>query len=192
MYIQNSMSDNSTVLKKYRNSLSWKNRLGRLLWNITSFLLFRPFVSSLFTAWRIFLLRCFGAKIAKGVQVYSSARIWAPWNLVMEEYACIASRVDCYNVDKVVIGRHATISQGAYLCTASHDITLSTHPLITAPIKIEDYAWVATDAFVSMGVTIGQGAVVGARACVYKDVESWYVVGGNPAKFIKKREVKSE
>lgn len=41
-----------------------------------------------------------------------------------------------------------------------------------------------------MGVTIGQGAVVGATASVYKDVESWTVVGGNPAKFIKKREIK--
>ena len=41
-----------------------------------------------------------------------------------------------------------------------------------------------------MGVTISQGAVVGATASVYKDVEPWTVVGGNPAKFIKNREIK--
>ena len=82
------------------------------------------------------------------------------------------------------------MSQGAYLCTASHDISDSLNPLVTAPIIIEDQAWVAADAFVSMGVTVGQGAVIGARACVFKDVEPWTVVGGNPAKFIKRREIK--
>jgi len=54
---------------------------------------------------------------------------------------------------------------------------------------MEDKSWVAADAFVGMGVTIGEGAVVGARACVFKDVEAWSVVGGNPAKFIKRREI---
>ena len=41
-----------------------------------------------------------------------------------------------------------------------------------------------------MGVTIGEGAVVGARAAVFKDVEPWTVVGGNPAKVIKNRIIK--
>ncbi len=63
----------------------------------------------------------------------------------------------------------------------------SHNPLITAPIIIEDQAWVAADVFIGPGVTIGQGAVVGARACVYKNIEPWTVVGGNPAIFIKKR-----
>ena len=58
------------------------------------------------------------------------------------------------------------------------------------PIVIEAQAWVAADAFVGMGVTIGEGAVVGARAAVFKDVEPWTVVGGNPAKFIKNRVIK--
>ena len=55
---------------------------------------------------------------------------------------------------------------------------------------IEDQAWVAAGAFVGMGVKVGQGAVVGARAAVFKDVEAWTVVGGNPAKEIKKRILK--
>jgi putative colanic acid biosynthesis acetyltransferase WcaF len=61
------------------------------------------------------------------------------------------------------------------------------HELITAPIFIGPDSWVAVDAYVHMGVTIGQGAVVGAKACVYKDVPPWTIVGGNPAKFIKTR-----
>ena len=76
------------------------------------------------------------------------------------------------------------------MCTASHDITDPHNPLITAPIHVESFAWVAADAFIGMGVTVGEGAVVGARAAVFKDVEPWTVVGGNPAKFIKRRVVK--
>jgi putative colanic acid biosynthesis acetyltransferase WcaF len=63
-------------------------------------------------------------------------------------------------------------------------------PLITAPITVENYAWVAADAFIGMGVTIGEGAVVGARAAVFKNIDPWSVIGGNPAKFIKKRNFK--
>jgi putative colanic acid biosynthesis acetyltransferase WcaF len=140
--------------------------------------------------WRINLLRVFGAKIDPTAGVHSSARIYFPANLEMGPNSCIASNVDCYNVDKVRIGANSVVSQGAYLCTASHDITNPLNPLITAPIIIADQAWVAADAFVGMGVTIGQGAVIGARAAVFKDVEPWTVVGGNPAKFIKKRILK--
>lgn len=61
------------------------------------------------------------------------------------------------------------------------------HHQIDAPIVIEEQAWVCAEAFVIQGVTVGQGAVCAARAVVIKDVEPWTVVGGNPAKFIKKR-----
>ena len=175
------------TLQKYKNRLSWRNRIGRLAWNIVCLFLFRPFSSNIFSLWRNFLLRCFGAKKGKGVHVYSSVRIWAPWNLVMGDYACLAPQVDCYNTAMIAIGDHATISQKSYLCASSHDISDPNHVLIVAPIIIGSQAWVAADAFVGMGVTIGEGAVVGARAVVTKDVEPWTVVAGNPAQFIKKR-----
>ena len=104
----------------------------------------------------------------------------------MEANSCLASDVTCYNVAPIKIGANTTVSQGAYLCTASHDITNPLNPLITAPIVIEDQAWIAAEAFIGMGVTIGQGAVIGARTAVFKDVEPWTVVGGNPAKIYKK------
>jgi putative colanic acid biosynthesis acetyltransferase WcaF len=177
-------------LSQYKNKLSRKNQFLRLLWTIVWTVFARPFPRSVLCGWKRFLLRCFGAKIRRTAHIYSSAKIYAPWNLEMGEYSCIASEVDCYNVDKVIIGAHSTVSQKSYLCTSSHDIENKTNPLITAPIIIEDQAWIAADAFIGMGVTIGQGAVVGARAAVFKDVEPWTVVGGNPAKFIKKREIK--
>lgn len=177
-------------LSKYQDSISLSNKLLRMLWNIIYWILFRPFVSPLFYKWRILILRGFGAKIDWSAHVYAGAKIWAPWNLVMGKNSCLSSEVDCYNVDLVSIGDNAIISQKSYLCTASHDITNSLHPLITAPIIIKDQAWITAECYVGMGVTIGQGAVVGARAVVTKDIEPWTVVAGNPARFIKKRIIK--
>lgn len=177
-------------LSRYHNALSRKNQVVRMLWTIVWGVFARPLPRSVGSGWKRFLLRLFGARIDATAIVYSSAKVYYPANLTMGAYACLASDVDCYNVAPVTIGANSTVSQGAYLCTASHDITDPLNPLVTKPIVIEDQAWVAAGAFVGMGVTIGQGAVVGARAAVFKDVEPWTVVGGNPAKFIKRREIK--
>lgn len=184
------MSEMKVDLSKYENRLGRKHQAVRLVWSLVWRLSTWFLPRSMGKGWKRLLLQLFGATIHPTACVYSSARIYYPANLVMEEYSCLASDVDCYNVDKVVIGANSTISQGAYLCTASHDITNPYNPLITAPIVVGDQAWVAADAFVGMGVTIGEGAVVGARAAVFKDVEPWTVVGGNPAKVIKKRIIK--
>ena len=177
-------------LSQYENKLSRKNQFLRLLWGVVWTMFAQPLPRSVLSGWKRFLLRCFGAKIHKTAVVYSNATVYMPWNLEMDEYACLASDVDCYNVDKVKIGKHSTISQKSFLCTASHDIGKSNMPLIIAPITIKDYVWVAADAFIGMGVTVGEGAVVGTKTVVLKDVEEWTVVGGNPAKFIKKRTIK--
>ncbi|AFD08012.1 acetyltransferase (isoleucine patch superfamily) [Solitalea canadensis DSM 3403] len=178
-------------LSKYKNHFSLKNKVARCIWNISYLLLFKPFFLNFFNKWRILLLKIFGAKIMWSTNVYSSAKIWAPWNLEMGEYACLGPYVDCYNQGKIKIGANTTISQKAYLCASSHDISDPSNPLILKPITIEDQAWIAADSFIGPGVFIRQGAVVGARSAVFKNVDAWTVVGGNPAVFIKKRELKS-
>jgi len=170
----------------YRNRHSLKNKLGRLLWGLVWGLFFRP-TPRFFHGWRVFLLKIFGAKIGQGVHVYPSCRIWAPWNLVMGDHSCLSFDVDCYSVDKVVLGERVTVSQYSYLCTASHDISDPHMELTTAPILIGDRGWVAAGAFVGPGITLGEGAVVGAYAVVTKDVPPWTVVAGNPARPIKQR-----
>ena len=171
----------------YVNHLGRRHQLIRMLWSITWTLGARWLPRSIGSGWKRFLLRIFGAKISPTAKIYSSAKVYYPANLMMDDYACLASDVDCYNVAPVYVGKFATVSQGAYLCTASHDITSKNHELITAPISIDEQSWVGAEAFIGMGITIGEGAVVGARAAVFKDVEPWIVVGGNPAKFIKNR-----
>lgn len=176
-------------LSTYKNKFSILQQLKRFIWNVVWFLFAKPLPRSVGNSWKIFLLRSFGAKISDSAVVYSSVRIYAPWNLEMRDYSCLAPEVDCYNVDKIIIGENATVSQKSYLCTASHDITRSNNPLITAPIIIKDQVWISAAAFIGMGVTIQTGAIVGATASVYKDIEAWSIVGGNPAKFIKKRKI---
>lgn len=171
--------------------LTFANRVARALWGVVWLLLYRPSPRPMH-AWRRGLLRLFGAKIGPHAHPYPSAHIWAPWNLTMGEGSCLADRVNCYCVDKVVLGDWATVSQYSYLCTASHDYEDPAMPLLTAPIVIGTRAWVTADVYVGPGVKIGEGAVVGARASVFKDVAPWTVVAGNPAREIKKRRLRKD
>jgi putative colanic acid biosynthesis acetyltransferase WcaF len=108
----------------------------------------------------------------------------------MGDASCLADGVNCYSVDKVVLGRNTIVSQYSFLCTASHAFRERGFPLVTAPIVIEDDAWVAADVFIGPGVTIGARAVAGARAVVTCDIEPGTIVAGNPARVIGKRDEK--
>jgi len=165
---------------------SVSNRLLRVAWQSAYFVLFRP-TPNMLHGWRSSLLRLFGARVGRGAHPYPSCKIWAPWNLVMGDHACLGPYVDCYNVARIEIGEYATVSQYTYLCGATHDYTKLTMPLVPKPIRVGARAWVAAAAFVGPGITVGEGAVVGARACVVHDVPAWTVVAGNPASVIKRR-----
>lgn len=184
------MVQSNIDVSKYENRLSCGNRIGRAIWNIAWLILFRVSPVICFP-WRRFLLRLFGAKIGKKASIYPSTKIWAPWNLEMGDYSCLSHSVDCYSVDKIVIGANATVSQYTYLCTASHDITDSHMRLVTAPITIGDGAWICASAFIGPGIKVGEGAVAGACSVVTKDIPAWTVVSGNPARETGKREIKN-
>lgn len=172
---------------RYQSALTLKSKLARLVWVCVCLLLFRPTPVWACHKWRVFLLKSFGAKIGKGCKIAPSVRVWAPWNLTMGDFSCLADHVDCYTVDAIVIGSKVTVSQRSFLCTASHDIRSLTRPLIHSPICIDHHAWVCAEAFVGPGVTIGEGSVVAGRSVVMRDVDAWKVVGGNPAKVLKER-----
>jgi len=167
-------------------NFSIKNRVGRVLWGVVAALFFRLSPKP-FHAWRAFLLKCFGARVGKAVHIYPGAKIWAPWNLVIGDASAIASGAIIYNQGKIIIGRNVVISQGAHICAGTHDYNLPDFPLITKPIFIKDYAWVATEAFIHPGITIGTGSVVGARSVVTKNTPDWMVCAGHPCKPIKER-----
>jgi putative colanic acid biosynthesis acetyltransferase WcaF len=161
----------------------------RAFWSISYRLLYRP-SPNIAHRYRVGLLNLFGAKVHRTAHPYPKCKIWAPWRLTMGAHSCLANHVDCYNVALIELGDHSIVSQYAYLCSASHDFNDRAFPLVSSPIHIERQAWVAARAYIGPGVRIGTGAVVGANACVYRNVEPWTVVGGNPARAIGRRTLK--
>jgi putative colanic acid biosynthesis acetyltransferase WcaF len=136
------------------------------------------------------LLRCFGAKIGRNVHISNTATIYFPWNLEVGDWAAIGEKAYLYNLGTIKIGDRSTISQGAHLCAGSHDYQDPSMPLLKPPIRVGSQVWICADAFLGPNVSVGEGAVVGARAVVCRDVDPWTVVAGNPATFIKKREIR--
>ncbi|MCA9239564.1 MAG: hypothetical protein KDA37_05170 [Planctomycetales bacterium] len=143
-------------------------------------------------AWRSWLLRRLGARVGRHVHVYPTAIVYYPWMLEVGDYSAIGEDALVYNLGRVTIGQRATISHRAHLCAGTHDCRDPAMPLLRPPIRIGDQAWVCADAFVGPGVKVGEGAVVGARAAVFKDVADWMIVGGNPARDLTVRKMRSD
>lgn len=167
-------------------SFTLRNRLARLAWQLVWTLLFRTTPPPLH-AWRCWLLRRFGARIAPGCHVYSDVEIWAPWNLSMARSACLGRGVICYSMAPVSVGERAVVSQGVHICTGSHDYASDNFQLFARPIRIGAEAWICAEAFLSPGVSIGEGAVIGARSMVTRDQPSWMVCAGHPCRPLKPR-----
>lgn len=180
MIIQNSDS--------YRKpSFSFTNRIRRFIWNTLYLVLFRISPRPCH-AWRATILKLFGAKLGKGVHVYPGAKIWAPWNLEVGDHVGIADGVTIYNMDLIRIGSYSVISQGAHLCGGSHDYNSSNFQLYAKPIVLGEHVWVCAEAFVSLGVSIPDGVVIGARSLVIKSIsDPWTVYAGHPAQRISQR-----
>lgn len=176
--------EDNRLARKYQLHI----QLLRVLWGIGR-MLFRFVPRPLYAPRRV-ILRCFGARVGHKVNIANTANIYFPWNLEIGNWSSIGEGARIYNLGKITIGEKSTISQGAHLCAGTHDFNDPTTPLLTPPIHIESQAWICADAFVGPGIAIGEGAVVGARAVVLKEVGAWTVVAGNPARVIKKRELK--
>ncbi len=152
-----------------------------------------------FSVWRIcwhrvnflrpLILKCFGAKVPLNSMFFGSTWIEFPWNLTCGEYSAIGPRVHIYNLGRVSIGDNTVISQDAYLCAGTHNYNDPKMPLIKEPIIIGGSVWICAGSFIGPGVTISEGAIVGARGVAMNDVPPWTIVAGNPARPIKKRKI---
>ncbi len=137
---------------------------------------------------RRWILRMFGASIGQRVNTYASTWIYFPWNFSAGADCALGEETLVYNLGRVSLGERTTVSQRVHLCAGTHDYRVPTMPLLKLPISLGSDVWVCADAFVGPDVVVGDGAVVGARAVVLRSVEEWTVVGGHPAKFLKRRE----
>jgi putative colanic acid biosynthesis acetyltransferase WcaF len=156
------------------------------LWNLVQASLFAWSPKVCF-GWRRWLLRLFGADVGPGVKIWPSARVTYPWKVSMGARCWIGDGAVIYSLGAITLGDDAVVSQRSYLCAGTHDPGESDFPLIAGPIAIGAEAWVATDAFVAPGVTIGRGVVVGARSSVFSDLPEGMICYGSPAKPIRAR-----
>ena len=161
----------------------------RVLWGVGA-VLFR-WTPRLLYGMRNALLRLFGAEVGRNVRIHPRATIYFPWNLTIGDWSTVGEDALIYNLGPIEIGEQTTVSQRAHLCAGTHDATDPAMPLRKPPVSVGDQAWVCADAFVGPGVTVGEGAVVGARAVAVGDVDPWTIVGGNPARAIKERTLES-
>ena len=168
---------------------SIKEKIKIRVWNLVNISLFKysPFF---LRKYRIALIRIFGGKIDWSCSINRKTLIDLPWNLSMCKYSSTGENVWLYCLDKISIGEKSCIGKDVYLLTGSHDINTKNFNLITAPIKIGIGVWISTGAYVLPGVEINNYSVVAAGSVVVKNVDCKTVVGGNPAKYLKKRDIK--
>lgn len=174
-----------TTVNRAARKWSRREQVLRVLWSV-ALPMFR-FSPQPFWGWRRFILRLFGATVAPGAHVHSTARIAIPWNVSLGRNSAVGDGAILYALGPITIGDRATVSQFAHLCAGTHDILDPVRPLLKPPILIGEDAWICADAFIGPGVTVGKGAIVGARAVAMRDVEDGAVVVGNPARVVRRR-----
>lgn len=176
-----------------RNVSPWTRgeRVRRLLWAVVQAALFRTSFHTWY-GYRAALLRAFGARLGRNVRVRRTVRVEIPWNLDLADDVSIGDGVILYALGPITIGARSFVSQYAHLCAGTHDYTRRDYPLLRPPIRIGADCWVAADAFVGPGVTIGDRTVVGARSCVFKDLPPDVIAVGNPARGVKPRVLRDD
>lgn len=167
-------------------SFSIQDRARRMTWNVCWNLLYRTSPRPLH-AWRIFLLRLFGAQMGADCHFYPGSRIYAPWNLTCGEGAAAADGAHLYNPAPLSLGAFCIISQEAYICGATHDYEDLQFPLIAYSMSIGSRAWICARACVAPGIDVGEGAVLGLASVATKDLVPWTVYAGAPAVRVKER-----
>jgi putative colanic acid biosynthesis acetyltransferase WcaF len=169
-----------------RPAFSFQNKLRRQFWNICWLIFYRLSPRPLH-AWRSLLLKAFGAKMGPHCHFYPGSKVWAPWNLVCADQVTAGDGAEIYNPAPIHFGSHAIVSQGAYICGATHDFDDPAFPLLACTMAIGPYAWICARASVSPGVNVGEGAVLGLGSVATRDLEPWGVYAGLPAVKVKER-----
>jgi putative colanic acid biosynthesis acetyltransferase WcaF len=167
-----------------------RSRAIEILWRMFEGVLFNSWLPG--SAWRVRILRLFGASIGRGVVIKPHVRVKFPWKLKIGDHSWIGESVWIDNLAEVSIGSNCCISQGAYLCTGSHRWDKATFDLETRPIVIEDQCWVGAMAKVAPGVRMEEGAVLAMGSLTTSNLDAWQIFNGAPAAGLKKREIETD
>jgi putative colanic acid biosynthesis acetyltransferase WcaF len=176
------LKDDPTLLAPF----SVRNRLARVLWNICYVLLYRTSPRP-FHVWRSLLLRTFGAKLGSACHFYPRSKIWSPWNLICEDRVTLGDDAELYNPAPLFMGSHAIVSQGAYICGATHLYNEASFRLVSFPMRLGAYSWICARAAVNPGVNVGEGAILALGSVATKDLDPFGIYAGIPARKVKER-----
>lgn len=163
-----------------------RNRMYRFAWNAVYVLLYRLSPRP-FHAWRAMLLRLFGARLGPGCHFYPKGKIWAPWNLICEDCVCLGDDAELYNPSPLYMDSHCIVSQGAYICGATHEYNDPAFTLVHFPMRLGAYSWICARAIVNPGVNVGRGAILALGSIATRDLEPFGVYAGVPARKVKER-----
>jgi len=162
------------LIKRRERPVGFKRFL--IVWAKRAILLF-PLITLYL---RYVRLSIFGATIGKVVYLGELEINGPACNLRVGDYSSIG-KCGITLHDKVTVGNNAVLNDGVSILTASHRLDDPSWQTKTAPILIGDFAWIASNAVILPGVSIGYGAVVGAGAVVRCDVPDFCLAVGNPA-----------
>jgi putative colanic acid biosynthesis acetyltransferase WcaF len=179
-----------TDLSKFNND--WYkpgSAIKRLTWYCISSLFFESAFP--LNGFKLFLLKCFGARISSGVVIKPRVRIKYPWKLSIGEYSWIGEEVWIDNLDQVTIGSHCCLSQGSFLLCGNHDYKKSAFDLITRPIVLEDGVWIGAKSTVCPGVVAHSHAVLSVGSVATSNLEAYSIYQGVPAQKLRERVIAS-
>lgn len=189
-----------------RNIISW---LGARAFK-GAYYVKRTLISAL-TRLRLSLIWTFNGKVIFAGPVYARA---VSGQVIIGNRVLFGPfvNIDCARNASLVIGNNCTINQGTFIVSLDHihigssvsigeycsirdndhqwenpSVEIREQGYTTAPVQIDDDVWIGRGVVIGKGVRIGRGAVIGANSVVVKDVEPFTVVGGIPAKIIKRR-----
>ena len=164
------------------------SKITQVAWYLTNIIFFKnPFF--IFSSLKCFILKCFGAKLGKGVVIKPSVNIKYPWKLQLGNYVWLGEYVWIDNLSEVRVGDHVTLSQGCLLLTGSHDHARESFDFISSPISLENGAWIGAKAVVFGGVTCKTHSILGIGSVAEKDLDPYTIYKGNPAIPVLKRNI---
>ncbi len=180
------MVNNSTYNNDWYKKEIGAGKLKQFLWYFTNVVFFMNPLNPI-SSIKCFLLKCFGAKLGKGVVIKQSVNIKYPWKLEVGNYTWIGEQVWIDNLAHINIGNSVCLSQGAMLLTGNHDYTKTTFDLVVKPIKLEDGVWIGAQAMVCPGITCYTHAVLVAKSVATRSLDAYTIYQGNPAVAVRKR-----